>query len=202
MALLSNVWAVPEAQFQPVYQRFLQASRGDTAQIEKAAEGFAALLKAEPANPVLMAFTGAATAMRANATWLPWRKLSFAEDGLSLIDKSLLMLKPEHDAVLQDGTPGALQVRLVAASTFLAVPGFMNRAARGNKLLQDIMASPLWAQTQPGFQGEVLLRAGKAALADQRLDEARKYLGEVIARKAPQAGQASALLKGMKGLAS
>lgn len=202
MVLVSSVWAVPEAQFQPVYQSFLQASRGDTAQIEKAAEAFTALLKAEPSNPVLLAFTGAATAMRANTSWLPWRKLSFAEDGLSLIDKSLLMLKPEHDAVLQDGTPGALQVRLVAASTFLAVPGFMNRAARGNKLLQDIMASPLWPQTRPGFQGEVLLRAGQAALADKRFDEARKYLGEVMARKAPQAEQASALLKGMKGLPS
>lgn len=196
LALTTQAWAVPDAQFQPVFRVFLQANGGDTAQIDKAADGFAALLKAEPANPVLMAYAGAATSLKANTTMLPWRKLSFAEDGLGLIDKALAMLTPAHDAPIQQRTPGTLDVRFVAASTFLAVPGFMNRRARGLKLLDEIMTSALWREVNPDFRGAVLLRAGKAALEDKRADDARKYLNQVIAIGAPVADEARALLKG------
>jgi hypothetical protein len=99
----------------------------------------------EPTNPVLLAYTGAATAMKANTTWLPWKKMGFAEDGLAQLDKALAMLTPPQRPV-QNGTPGVLEVKFVAANTFLAVPGFMNRhdawrQAAGRGAGQPLLAS-------------------------------------------------------------
>jgi putative ABC transport system permease protein len=138
---------------------------GNTSAIDKAADAFAALLATEPTNPVLLAYTGAATSMKANTTMLPWKKMAYAEDGLAQLDKALAMLTTAHNAALQNGTPGNLEVKLVAANTFLAVPGFMNRNERGVKLVKDLLASPALASTPKDFQASVQKAAVQAKLA-------------------------------------
>ncbi|HEY4067432.1 MAG TPA: hypothetical protein VGM74_11085 [Burkholderiaceae bacterium] len=191
---------VPDAAFEPAFKHFIAASSGDTAEIDPAADQFDALLKTDPANPVLMAYAGASTAMRARTTMLPWKKMHYAEDGLALIDKALTLSAPApapaHDAPLQHGTPGSLEARFVAANAFLAVPPFMNRGARGAKLLADVLASPLFAQAPLAFRGTVWMRAAALATQEQRSADAQRFLNEVISRQAPQADQARALLKG------
>lgn len=157
--------AVSDAQFEPAFATFAQASSGHTSAIEPAAQVFGELLKAEPTNPVLLAYSGAATSLRATATWLPWKKLGYAEDGLAQIDKALALLTPAHNAPMQRGTPGVLEVKLVAANTFLAVPGFMNRHDRGERLLKEVLASPLLAHAHPEFRAAVNKAAAKAGLA-------------------------------------
>lgn len=159
--LSTAAYAVPESPFQDAFVHFTQAQTGDSAAIEKSAEEFAALLRSEPTNPVLMAYAGATLSMRATTTFLPWKKMAFAEDGLALLDKALALLTPAHNAVLQNGTPGTLEVRFVAANTFLAVPGFMNRGARGAKLLEEVEHSPLLGQAPPAFQDAVHQRVAK-----------------------------------------
>lgn len=193
----SATWAVPDAQFQSAFKQFLQASAGDHAAIEQAAEAFSGLLKSEPTNPVLLAYAGAATAMKATTTWLPWKKMGYAEDGLSQLDKALSMLNPAHDAPVQNGTPGVLEVKYVAANTFLAVPGFMHRADRGNKLLGEVLASPLLAMAPLGFRGTVWLKAANEATKAQNPGEAKRYLDLIVQSQAPQAAQAQTLLKGL-----
>ena len=188
--------AAPDAAFDSAFRHFIVASGGDKSAVEPAADEFEALLKAEPANPVLMAYAGAAGAMRAGTTLMPWKKMGYAEDGLALLDKSLAMLTPAHDAPIQHGTPGSLEVRFVAANAFLAVPPFMNRAARGAKLLDEVLASPLFAQAPLPFQGSVWMRAAALATKEQRTADAQRFLNEVISRNAPQADKARALLKG------
>lgn len=198
VALLSavgQVRAAPEAAFQSAFMLFNQASAGDSAAIDKAADEFGALLQAEPASPVLMAYAGASTAMKARTTALPWKKMGHAEDGLALVDKALALLRPEHDAPMQHGTPGALEVRFVAANTFLAMPGFMNRGPRGAKLMAEVLASPLFASAPLPFQGAVWMSAAAQATKDKRPEEAQRYLNEVVSRNAPQADRAKALLK-------
>ena len=189
------VLAVPDVAFGTAFHQFAAASAGDGDAVDKAAEAFDALLKTEPANPVLMAYAGASTAMRAGTTMLPWKKMSYAEDGLALIDKALALLTPAHDAPLQRQVPGVLEVKLVAASTFLAVPSFMQRAERGGKLLGDVLASPLLADAPLGFKGSVWMRAAEQAAKEQRSADARRWFGEVIAQHAPQADKARSRLK-------
>ena len=194
-ALLAHAGAAPDAAFQSAFAHFSSASAGDKALIEQAADEFDALLKAEPANPVLMAYAGASTAMKAGTTLAPWKKMGFAEDGLAQIDKALALLTPAHDAPIQHGTPGALEVKFIAANTFLAVPGFMNRSARGTKLLNEVLASPLFASAPLPFKGQVWMRAAALATQEQRAPDAKRYLNEVISQGAPQAEVAKAKLK-------
>ena len=195
--LAGAVHATPDAQFEPAFQQFQQASRGNESAIEKSADAFGTLLKSEPTNPVLMAYTGAATSMKATTTWLPWKKMSCAEDGMAMLDKALALLTPAHDAVLQHNLPAALEVKFVAANTFLAVPGFMNRGARGTKLLGEVLASPLFATSPLAFRGDVWLVSAEQALKDKRRDDARKLLDAVIKANAPQAELARAQLKAL-----
>ena len=156
--------AVPDAQFEPAFQVFMRASQGEEAAIAQAADAFAALLKAEPANPVLQAYSGAAMAMRAQTTMLPWRKMAYAEDGLAQLDKALALLAPAHEAVGQNQVPAVLDVKLVAANTFLALPRMMNRHDRGLKLLTEVRSSPLLASAPAPFREAVDKAVRKAGL--------------------------------------
>jgi hypothetical protein len=197
VGLVATAAAVPESQFQSAFNHFSQATSGDTSAIDRAAEAFSALLKTEPANPVLMAYTGAASAMKATTTWLPWKKMRYAEDGMAQLDKALALLKQTHDAPVQNGTPGVLEVKFVAANTFLAVPGFMNRGERGAKLLGDVVSSPLLTSAPLGFKGSVWLKAATHASNTKNTAEARRYLDLIVQNQAPQVAQAQTLLKGL-----
>jgi hypothetical protein len=77
--------AASEAGFLSATKDFDAAQAGDAAALQRAADAFETLLRAEPGNPVLLAYSGAATAMKASTTMLPWKKMGFAEDGMALI---------------------------------------------------------------------------------------------------------------------
>lgn len=175
--------------------QFRRAADGDQSAIEPAAARWSELSAADPTDPVLRAYAGAATSMRALTTWLPWRKLSYAEDGLAQLDKALAQLTPVHDARLHNGVPASLETRFVAASTFLALPSMFNRAPRGARLLDEVLRSPLLATAPMGFRGAVWLRAGLEAAKAGRGDEARQWLRQASASGAPQAAAAQARLK-------
>lgn len=196
LAVPGPVWPASDDAFQSAWQSFTKASAGDDSAVGAAASAFAALHRAEPANPVLTSYAGASVALQARTALSPLKKLSLADDGLALIDSALATLGPAHDAPIERGTPGSLEVRFVAANTFLAVPPFMNRAARGRKLLNEVLASPLFEKAPLPFQGGVWLRAAELATKEQRGDDARRFLNEIISRNAPQAGRARELLRG------
>jgi hypothetical protein len=198
LTLSTSVWAISDAQFQPARAQFLAATLGNEAAIEKSVSTFAALLEQEPANPVLMAYSGAATTLQATTTLLPWKKMRYAEDGLAQLDKALTLLTPNHNTPAPHGVPAALEVRFTAASTFLAVPGFMNRGARGTKLLGEVLASPLLPATPAEFRGTVWMRAAELAAKDKRNDDARRFYNEVIQANAPQAPAARAQLQALQ----
>jgi hypothetical protein len=186
----ANDTAVPAA-----LAEFQRALGGQRSAIEPAATQLLALSKAEPANPVLRAYAGAATAMRASTTMLPWKKMDHAEDGLALIDKALSQLTPAHDAPMYRHVPASLEVRFTAAGTFLALPAMFNRQERGLKLLDEVAKSPLIAAAPPPFQGLVWMRAGQEAAKAQHTAEAREWFQKVSASGAPQAPAAQARLK-------
>jgi hypothetical protein len=145
-------------------QAFARANAGDASQIEPAARAFDRLSQARPGDPVLLAYAGAAEAMRATTTWLPWRKLRHADDGLARLDKALALVQggattPRDEAA---GVPAVLETRFIAASTFLALPSMFNRQARGEALLAQVQADPLFAGAPAAFREQVRQRAGAA----------------------------------------
>lgn len=141
---------------------FQRASSGDDSAIGLAATQFAALSRSQPLDPVLLAYAGAATSMQARTTWLPWRKLGYAEDGLAQIDKALALLTPAHETTLHRGVPVALETKLTAAGTFLALPSMFHRGERGRRLLDEVMTHPVYPTTPAAFQDAARKIAAKA----------------------------------------
>jgi hypothetical protein len=181
--------------FDAAFAQFQRASNGDDAAADDAATRFAALSQAEPTDPVLMAYAGAARSMRARGALLPWNKMSLAEDGLAQIDKALALLTPADDQPLHRGTPASLETRFVAASTFLALPSMFNRQPRGAQLLDEVLTSPQFDASPLPFRGAVWMRAAAEAARSHRNDEARRWYVEVIRQGAPQGPAAQARLK-------
>jgi hypothetical protein len=188
--------AAETAVYAAALNEFLRgAGEGGDAAIEAAAEQFGKLSQAEPNDPVLRAYAGASTSMRARTTMLPWKKMGYAEDGLAQIDKALALLTPAHDAPGYRGVPASLETRFTAAGTFLALPSMFNRNARGAKLLDEVAKSPLLDGAPLPFKAAVWLRAGQEAAKAQNAAEARQWLEKVVASGAPQAAAAQAKLK-------
>ena len=142
---------------------FQRASGGDDSAIGPAAAQLTALSRSQPSDPLLLAYAGAATSMQARTTWLPWRKMGYAEDGLAQIDKALALLTPAHDTLLHRNVPVALETKLTAAGTFLALPSMFNRGERGRRLLDEVMKHPVYPTTPAAFQDAARKIAAKAA---------------------------------------
>lgn len=189
--------AADPAAWQRATASFSAAAGGQSDAVEAAARQWRALSDADPGDAVARAYAGAATSMLATTTILPWRKLSHVEDGLALIDKALAQAAAAPDTASAGGVAAALEVRFVAASTFLALPEMFNRSARGAKLLDELVHSPQLASAPPRFQAAVWLRAGEQALKAQHVDEARRWFERAAASGAPQAAAAQARLKSL-----
>jgi len=145
--------------------REFDAARADEKRLDVAVAALRALPADPQRQPLQAAYLGSALALQGKAAWMPWSKMKLTEQGLDQIDAALAMLKPEHGAVLVRGVPVALQTRLAAAATFVAVPdGLFHRRADGRKLLAALRADPLLAGTPAAFRAEVA--AAEAALAE------------------------------------
>jgi hypothetical protein len=177
------------------YESMNRASKDNVPAIESAADQYGKLLAANPGNPLVLAYTGAATALRAYSTILPWKKIRYVEDGLALIDKSLLLLTPDQEIIWPNGTPVGVEARFVAAKTFLDVPPFFNRHARGERLMKEVLAHPQLANAPLDLRGEIWLQAAQQALDDKRGADARRWYETIISAKAPQSAKAQARLK-------
>lgn len=164
MAGCVNALAASDEAFVPAFQSFVKAANGEEAAIGHAVQAFGALARAEPASPVLLAYSGASVALQAKTTMFPWKKIAYAEDGLAQLDKALALLGPAHEAVGQNHVPAVLDVKLVAANTFLALPGMFNRHDRGLKLLAEVAHSPLLASAPAPFRETVEKAVRKAGL--------------------------------------
>ncbi len=145
-----------DAAFEAALTHFNRARLGEADQIDAAIAAF----QAAPPNPALQplysAYLGSAYALKAKAAWMPWKKLSFSEQGLDHIDGALAALRPEHDRLPVQGTPASLMTRMVAASTFVALPdGIFHRRAAGKSLLAEMRRSPLLAAAPAGFRTEL-----------------------------------------------
>lgn len=186
--------AYAEADYDAANKHLLAANAGDKSAIPAAIEKFGGLSKAEPTNPLLLVNLGAVTSMQSRTTMLPWKKISYAEDGLALQDRALALLAPAQDTELHNGTPVSLLVRYVASNTFLAVPGFFNRGAQGGKLMNEILTNPMFETSPLQFKGTVWMRAARWADDDKRQDDVKHFLNLVITNNAPQAGAAKTQL--------
>ena len=192
-AVLSLSASVPaqafsEAAFQTAFTHLMNSH-----QSEQAAAAFTALQQSEPGNPLLLAYRGASTAKRAADTIFPWKKMTYAEEGMAMLDKALQLTSAAP--AMHGSVPQQLEVKLTAANTFLAVPGFMHRAAQAKQLINDILSDTRLAATPLAFRAAVWWCAAQQARSEKNLPLARNYLNDIISHHAEQSAQAVQLLK-------
>jgi len=172
-----------------------KANAGDKSLVPVAVEAFTKLNKQDPSNAVVLVNLGAVTSMMARTTMLPWKKISYAEDGMALQDKALAMLNASTEKVVYDGVETGLRVKFIAANTFVAVPSFFNRGAQGTKLMADVQSSQSFEAAPLAFKGAVWLRAAKLAAEQKKPDDAKALATKVLEANAPQADAAKSLIQ-------
>jgi len=155
MAYDTTAWQAAQADFQ-------RANAGESGAAAEAAEKFAKLVAAEPGNPLLLAYLGSAESMQGRDATFPWKKMKFAEAGIANLDRALALLKPEHAQAPAGGVSVANEVKVTAASTFLGLPGFFNRAEAGAKLAHELANQPGFATMPERYRNAVLKLTAQA----------------------------------------
>ncbi len=176
---------------------FAQGRDGDSAAVDRAAAEFKRLSSQDPGNPLLLAYYGSAVTLQAKYSLAPWNKMKYAERGLDALDKALAMLQPEHEDRISAGLPIGLGTRLVALSTFLAVPSFFHRFDDAKDVLQQALKSPSYRAAAPDLRAQFALQAAIVAQKqDQRAAEVEQLQQAVaLSPNAPAGLQAKARLK-------
>lgn len=167
LVLAPSAQATNEAAFQGAFSIFEKARGGDSDSIDASQDAFDQLVRHEPDNPLLRAYLGAAETLQGRHALLPWNKMKYTENGLANIDKALQQLEPLHDRKTLRGVPIALETRLVAASTLLAMPGMFNRSPSGHQQLQALLAHPGLLKAPDGFRKAVVNLALQTARNDK-----------------------------------
>ncbi|MFZ6874345.1 hypothetical protein ACO0LF_19985 [Undibacterium sp. Di27W] len=184
-----NVW-LNQDYINSLGQAEIDASRNAN---QQTASTFNNMLQQEPGNPLLMSYAGAATAKSSLDKFAKGEKTTALEDGTAMVEQALQLASTSQ--AMHGSVPVALEVRFVAASTYLAVPRIMNRHDQGEQLLKDVIDAQQFAQTDVNFRGAVWMRAATLAAEKNHADEAKKYLNEIVKNNAPQAQKAAQLLQ-------
>ncbi|MDP2811266.1 MAG: hypothetical protein Q8O34_14070 [Rhodocyclaceae bacterium] len=172
LALAVPAGAGPMEDFAAATARFGAAAGGDTGATDDAVARLDRLAEAEPADaphrPLILAYLGAAQTLQGRDAWMPWTKMRATERGLATLDKALRRLEPRHESARFRDAPVALETRLVAASTFIAVPGLFNRFDEGKAVLRAALGSPVFAAAPAPLRADLHRQAAIAAARDKK----------------------------------
>jgi len=148
---------------------FQAGSAGDARAAARASALFQQLSAAEPGDPVLLAYAGAATALTGRDASSPLDALNITEAGLSRIDQALKRLGPADDRTAPGRLPQRLETWLVAASTFLAVPDdVFHRLGDAKAVLALALAHPAVPHAGPGVRAQLARLEARLARAEHR----------------------------------
>ncbi|NOY83635.1 MAG: hypothetical protein GXO96_02210 [Nitrospirae bacterium] len=159
---------------------FEKSLAGDQNATQFAIEQFDHLAKNYPDQPLYSAYLGSAYTLKARDAWMPWTRLKYVEKGLELIDTALLNLRPKHDKMRLRDSIVSMETRLVALSTFLQVPSFLNRLQTAKDLLTETFDSSAFAQANPEVKGRIYLRAAELADKEGKTQIKGDYLQKAL----------------------
>ena len=124
-----------------------------------------------PDHPAVQMYYGSLETVKARDAWMPWSKMKWVEQGLDRMDRALSLLEPVHEQQKLGANTIAMDSRLVAANTFLAVPSFLNRLQDAKDVLADMLDS-VELEQQPLELRQAIYRIGvKIAEKEGKADE-------------------------------
>lgn len=134
---------------------YFRGLQGDHAAESRAAEGFAALNRLRPGDPVVLVYSGSLELLDAAQTWAVWNKHKLATEGLEKIDRAE-RLAPEN-----------LEVRFIHGATSWNLPFFYHRKQQAEEDFSFV-----------GPRAEQAVRSG--ALPPQLGAAALDYYGRIL----------------------
>jgi len=155
---------------------FEQSLRGDESVTDQAYEKFATLVGLHPEKPEFLVYWGSSQALQARDTWMPWTSLKLAEGGLIKIDKALSMLEIKHDQQKVRGSIISMEIRLVAISTFLKVPNFLNRFQPAKQLFTDTTQHSAFNKASDEVRSRIYFLGAKIACRQDNIIQERDYI--------------------------
>ncbi|MCO1336352.1 hypothetical protein MO867_18630 [Microbulbifer sp. OS29] len=177
LGMSMSSFAAVDARLEDLYQKAV--SDGGTA-IRESYEYFKLAQEQDPGDPVALFYLGASETLMASESWLPWNKVSYAENGIARMDKALMMMEElKNPGLSVEGIPHDLLFKGIAATTFTKVPKFFNAFDRGYGLYHELMADPRIAQMPPNAISWIYCGALQAAelLEDTELATSWKAKG-------------------------
>ncbi len=167
MLLNTTVSAVTQEEMREVREQF-NSGLSNEDDNEAVHERLQQLLQQEPDNPVLLAYYGSSETLLGKYAWMPWNKLGYANDGIAHIERAL-RLADETKA------PSLREVKLVAASTYVAMLDMFNTLDSGKKLLNELLRVRQQSNWPDSFLLPLYRAAAQAAARDGDEEEKAKW---------------------------
>ncbi|WP_024914080.1 hypothetical protein [Chania multitudinisentens] len=160
--------------------QYESAVEGDATATKQLFESLSKLYQTTPDSALLNMLLGSVETMMARDTWLPWRKLKYAEAGMSRMDKAIALLQPEDEISTFADTPVSLWVKTTAGCTFIEMPEMFNRFDSGYQLLTEMLDSDIVKSLPISVTAATYVCAGKAAKQAGQTQAAKQYLALVM----------------------
>ncbi|WP_444885534.1 hypothetical protein [Microbulbifer sp. PSTR4-B] len=182
LGMSTSAFAAVDAQLEGLYNKAAQQG-GDA--IEVSYEAFKIAQQQDPTDPAALFYLGASETLMAKESWLPWKKVSYAENGIARMDKALLMLEElENPGRSARGVPRDLLFKGIAATTFTKVPAFFNAFDRGFELYGELMNDPRLSHMPVQAVSWIYCGALEAADLGEKSDQKSEWQAKVNTRGA------------------
>jgi len=179
------------ADFATARTQFEAGRAGSHDATERAQQLFSQLLRRDADNPLYLAYYGSTYTLQARDSLAPWTRIKLINQGTALLDRALAMLDhPPAAARLVAARPGpgtaALETRLVAMATFIALPETLfHRRAAAKREYQRAVASPDFSAAPPDLQGHLEYEGALIAREEGDATTERTALQRVLALGPP-----------------
>lgn len=197
LVFASQVIASPSEELIAQYN---QAAQGDEDKVELVHQQLKQHIAHQGADPLSLVYLGSTQTLMGRDAWMPWNKMKYTEQGLTIIGKGLDLLHTQDTPIDQQeyrqGLPETLLAKSIAATTFTSLPDMFNHFERGYDLFLDLLADDDFKQQHYDAISWVYIYAIQAALRAEDKPQAEHWVAEMQARNPnhPMTAQAQALL--------
>ena len=130
-----------------------------------------------PDNPGVLSYYGALMTKRGDMAWFPLSKMKLSNEGLDILDKSLMMAEDDTTSKAVDGRISAsLEAKVIASIVFMNVPNIIfQRRHEGMELAKEIVNLPEFQNNNFGAKAKFLAKYAQELADDNKLQLAKKY---------------------------
>ena len=130
-----------------------------------------------PDNPGVLSYYGSLMTKRGDMAWFPLSKIKLSNEGLDILDKSLMMAEDDTTSKAVDGSISAsLEAKVISAIVFMNVPNVIfQRRHEGMELAKQIVSLPEFQNNSFGSKAKFLAKYAQELADDNKLELAKKY---------------------------